>query len=357
MKIQWSAILGFTGACLFASLASAQVCQFTNSTLLGPYAFVANQFASVPINPPGTTGALSYAPFSNTTLGAFLSGINKGNQFSNIGVLTFDGSGNITAISASVLGSNSTPQLNTGSSAQVGTYVVRGDDCSVTITLTDPFVSLTSPPSTTFAGAILGNGNEIDINSFVTSTGGTSTTTSISNPTGPSAKFIRVQNRSFCSAASLQGLYGFVINTSTLSTTTSNASGATASTVLLNPATVVGYVVFDGVGSIKANPVSPATGTTSSATNVNTAQRALQFSGTYTVNPDCSGSMTISNASSLSSNGPSTGGPTVTPQSLIVNFVELGAASSGLSSFSQPSQLALSVSSANTLGVGYAIAQ
>jgi hypothetical protein len=342
----WIVKFGLAGVGAFASLASGQVCQFNSASLLGPYGFISSQFAAVPINPPGTTGVTTTSRFSNTSLGNFLNGVNSGTQFSSGGVLFFDGSGDITATSAS-----------TGATAQAGTYVIT-PDCSVTITLTDPFnpASFSASLPTSFVGVILGNGNEIDFTSFITSNNGASTVNVITG-TGLSAKLVRVQNRSFCSVANLQGLYGFMLNTTALATSTANASGTPVS---LNPANIAGYVVFDGAGTIRANPVNAPAGTTPTAMNATLLQLSVQFSGTYLVNADCSGSMTISNAASLASasSGSGSGGATITPQSFTINFVELGGGSLTVNPFSQAlPELALTVSNANIIGSGYAIAQ
>jgi hypothetical protein len=337
MKTHWTRILGMAAICLAGSLASAQVCQFNTSNLLGQYAFEANQFGSVPFNPPGTTGIVLPAPYSPTPLGNFLNGINSGRQFAVSGVVYFDGSGAITA----------TPSPTSTNAPQVGTYTINSD-CSVTVALNDAFGSPSTLP-TSFVGAILGNGDEIDFNNFVTTTGNTSVS-GLPNGAGPFFKLVKVQNRNFCSVSSLTGLYGFVLNTSTLPPSTAPTSGVIAAP---NPATVVGYLNFDGAGKIGASQVGAPSATTSTATNVNTLQRSLQYSGTYTVNVDCSGSMTISNAASLTG---ATGNTGTTAQSFTISFVELGGSGPTLSPFTLP-ELILTLSNSGMVGAGYAIAQ
>jgi hypothetical protein len=338
MKNYWIRIFGLAGVCLMGSLASAQVCQFNTSNLLGQYAFVANQFGSVPFNPPGTTGIVLPAPYSATPLGNFLGGVNSGRQFAVLGVLSFDGSGAITAASSPT----------TTNASPVGTYAINAD-CSVTVVLTDAFGSPSTLP-TTFVGAILGNDQEIDFNNFVTTIGSASVS-GLPNGTGPYFKLIKVQNRNFCSVSSLTGLYGFVLNTSTLPPSTTPSG--TVITTAPNPATVVGYLNFDGTGNIKASSAGAPTDTSSTAANVNTLQRSLQYSGTYTVNADCSGSMTISNATSIAG---ATGTNGTTAQSFTMSFVELGGSGPTLSPFTLP-ELVLTISNSGMVGAGYAIAQ
>jgi hypothetical protein len=338
MKIHWTRILGISAMCLAGSLASAQVCQFNTSNLLGQYAFVANQFGTVPFNPPGTSGIVLPTPFSPTPLGNFLSGINSGRQFAVSGLVYFDGSGAITA----------TPSPTATNAPQVGTYTINSD-CSVTVALNDAFGSPSNLP-TSFVGVILGNDEEIDFNNFVTTIGNTSVS-GLPNGTGPFFKLVKVQNRNFCSVSSLTGLYGFVLNTSSVPPATATPSaGATASPTA---ATVVGYLNFDGAGKIGASPVAAPADTTATATNVNTLQRSLQYGGTYSVNADCSGSMLISNGVSLTGAGGNTG---ATAQSFLISFVELGGSGPALSPFTLP-ELILTLSNNGTVGAGYAIAQ
>jgi len=93
---------------------------------------------------------------------------------------------------------------------------------------------------------------------------------------------------------------------------------------------------------------------------VYTVQPALQYTGTYTVNPDCTGTMTITNQSlaSAASSFQTIGNVTTGTQTFTVNFVELGMASSTLNpSFPQLPELDLTVSGSNLVGSGYAIAQ
>jgi hypothetical protein len=339
MKNYWTRIFGLASFCLMSSLASAQVCQFNTSNLLGQYAFVANQFGSVPFNPPGTTGIVLPSPYSPTPVGNFLSGIDSGRQFAVLGLVYFDGSGAITA----------TPSPTTTNASQIGTYTINSD-CSVTVVLNDAFGSPSNLP-TTFVGAILGNDQEIDFNNFVTTVGNAGIS-GLPNGTGPFFKLVKVQNRNFCSVSSLTGLYGFVVNTSTVPPSTVTPTSGIISSAP-NPATVVGYLNFDGSGKINANSAPAPTDKSSTAAGVNALQRSLQYSGTYTVNPDCTGSMAISNATSLAG---ATGNTGTTAQSFIISFVELGGSGPTLSPFTLP-ELILTISVNGTVGAGYAIAQ
>jgi hypothetical protein len=79
----------------------------------------------------------------------------------------------------------------------------------------------------------------------------------------------------------------------------------------VQPFTLIGSLVFDGNGNIVPNLASPSltstttTGSTGTASSSNTsavqsAYAMLRYGGTYTVNSDCSGTMTISNSAAVS---------------------------------------------------------
>jgi len=137
---------------------------------------------------------------SNTPIGNLISGLTNRNVFAATGRLFADGMGNWYA----------TPSLGTlAVNTLVGTYNVSAD-CSITMTLGDPFVTsaatggvittTTSIPanSLTLEGEIvsLGNANEIDL----VGTGPTAF--------GAMVKLTKTAQFSSCTNASLSGNYG-----------------------------------------------------------------------------------------------------------------------------------------------------
>jgi hypothetical protein len=344
MKISWTKMVGLGGLC-FGSLASAQMCQINNSNIFGSYVYVANQPTVISTTGSGTTGTggtgTSNTGFSTTTLGMLLSGIASGNQFADSGTIYFDGAGNIDAA----------PSPG-GTLMAVGTYTINAD-CSISVSLTDAFGTVTTPVK--LVGVILGGGAEIDLTSALNSTGtsgtGTTSGTTVQFGSGPVIKLTKVGNRTGCSTGNLQGLYGFVLNTmpvqnSTSGTGTGTGTGTTTTTNL--PSTQIGYITFNGAGGITANPAIPATTTTVTPTSL---QPELQFTGTYTVNSDCSGTMTIASGPTSTTSG------TSTTRSFTINFFEVSAGGTPFNPLPQLSGLALSVSNSNTVGWGYASQQ
>ena len=361
----------------------------------------------------GSTGTSSTGTYSNTSLGQLLSGISGGTQLALSGILTFDGAGNVLA--------SSTPG---GNVLQVGTFNVN-PDCTITLNLVDAFGS--SNASTALGGVVLGRGAEMDL-TVTTSSGpntgsgntgsgntgsgsgstgsGTSSpgtsgsgsgspgTTSAQSTSQLALKLTRVLNRNGCTDATLNGPYGFVLNavgvqtpatstgtgTGTGTGMTGNTGGSSPSTAAAQP-TILGEVAFDGAGNIVMPASAPipsstpfsASGTSSSSAALPTSLTSLEYTGTYSVNADCSGTMTISSSSAAltpgSSGSSGTGtttsgsGGSSTAESLTVSFVIAAAATSGapgvasVNQFVQSPELTLTFSDPSQTGWGYAIAQ
>jgi hypothetical protein len=192
-----------------------------------------------------------------------------------------------------------------------------------------------------------------------------------------------------CSNSNLVGLYGFVLNPMSVQTQTTSSTGTTGttgtgsttgtgttgtgttttgtstSTSSYQPTAIIGYLYFNGAGQIVSLSQFNGTSSTGSTTTGSTYS-ALQFTGTYTVNADCAGTMTISAANSSSTTGTtgtSTTGTTTTGttsttgtnETLNVNFVLTPATVN--SPFAQTPGLALSFSTTDESGSGYAVAQ
>src|SRR5580704_16559117 len=99
---------------------------------------------------------------------------------------------------------------------------------------------------------------------------------------GLTIRLVRVLYQNGCSNFNLNGMFGFVLNPSSMqtATTTTGTTGATATST--PPPALIGYLNFDGAGGIVAMPAIAAASSSASPT------LTLQYSGTYTVNPDCS---------------------------------------------------------------------
>src|SRR5205807_4317505 len=118
----------------------------------------------VPVTPPGTSGTIgSPAPFveSNTNLGNLLTGLVNPQVFASAGRVFADGMGNLYA----------SPTTGLMTNILAGTYNVN-TNCSITMTLSDPFAvnsgtqvtTTTTATSVTLAGFVSANGTEIAVN-------------------------------------------------------------------------------------------------------------------------------------------------------------------------------------------------
>jgi hypothetical protein len=278
----------FTIGCVAAfcgTFAAAQQvgCLATTSSVTGTYTYVATEMpmSGVAIAPPGTTtGSQTY---SNTPVGQFVSALNAGNPFSMAGVLYFDGAGHVNVSTAAAPLAASTP---------VGSYTVNSD-CTISVTLTDVFntatptagVTIPTFGSTTLVGLILGGGTELDLSLAQSPTSKTGNTPVVP---GEFASRLFVQLiRSFpygCSTQSLTGNYGLI------GTGFALASNGT------QPVTVFASVYFDGNGNIVAQPVASGSPLAS-----------FQYSGTYTVNTNCTGTASFTVPAVTTGTTPTTG--------------------------------------------------
>ncbi len=295
--------LGLTLALLMPAL-RAQSC-FGNGGVTGLYAFVGSRsvFAGVPVTAPGTSGAANTGStgsnsstgtgttttpiVSNTPVGQLIGGVAGSAPFALVGMIGADGAGNLVA----------TPSA-TGTSAQVGTYAVNSD-CTISVTLNDVFVGLpvtapgtsgatsTGSPSTgksatpatpvtvKLEGLVLDGGAEIDlVQTGTADTGAVITlrrallsfgTCTDQNVVGPFALIARAST-----TASSSGTSG------TNTGTTSGTNSSLAATSFL------GRFVANGTGEFVAD-----------ALGVQSPLQNLQLTGTYAVNPDCSGTATF----------------------------------------------------------------
>jgi hypothetical protein len=294
------AFLSFVVAGMVASMsASAQsvsTCVTGNSLIIGTYGFVLNAgalFSGVTTNPPGTTGAATFqalaanppgtsgsVTYSNTELGRLFGGLAGTSVGAVSGQLYFDGNGSIFA-SSTVGGPPST---------LVGTYTVNSD-CTLTVSLNDAFSTTARPPSISFTGLLANGGAEIDL---VPSSQMTPSSTGTSVPPTSFVQLVRVNLPTGCSASTLTGAYALV------------GSGLTSANATI---AFLARLRFDGNGNIVDDTVL----------GVTTPLASLQYTGTYTVNADCTGALTLSQK--LSATATTGGGKSATTTPFTVTFV------------------------------------
>jgi hypothetical protein len=345
MKLRWLTMLSFGCFSLLAvPLAQAQVCLLSNATLSGSYGFVASEAGAIPATTGTTTTSSGY---STTEIGSLLGAIAAGNQFSLSGILTFDGAGNISATSSPA----------GGTTQAAGSYSVN-PDCSVSVSLTDSFGANVNPVK--LAGIILQRGIEVDLTTVSnlnaqtvtapsTSSTATGTTTSTATGEGLTIKLVQLLFRNGCSIATLGGLYGFVMYPDQVQPDDDATDGTDTTTP--TPTTMIGYLFFNGAGGIIPQPTMP------NNSSIGSGYSSLAFTGTYTVNADCTGTMSVSSSSSSTSGLTSTAIPN---QTLTMGFVISPATFSGQAGNTSPGAfsggpvLNLSFSTSNASGWGYA---
>jgi len=240
---------------LCAKVGSAQSCQS------GAYGYYA--YSAIGFDDPGasTTSSTNANPaYSNTTLGQLLADIANVAPFAASGTLYLDGSGNIRASASARL---------------IGAYVVNSD-CTITVTLMDAFG--TNPTITTLQGIILARGSEIDLGVLQN----VSTSSSPVIGANQSHLLIRLFKplATYCNNGSLIGSYGLVGTGHRTVNVTTGSGTVTVPSQTRGAFHLIGRVQFDGNGNIL-----PQAATSSLS--------FLQFAGSCTINPDCTGTMTI----------------------------------------------------------------
>jgi hypothetical protein len=243
------------------------------------YAVGSGPLIPVAITPPGTVIG------SKTPIGNLIAGLSNPAVFSATGRLSADGLGNLFASSASL-----------GSPTLAGTYTVNAD-CSITMTLTDPFLTSGSGTGGTTTGASVSlvgtlvdvNSNEIDL----VSTG--------SSSAGAVVTLTKTTQFSSCTNASLSSNYG-VSGQGMYNATGGNGigigGGTTATGAFTSGVTgtlgtafsLLGRFVADGAG----NFIQDFAGTGSPV------QRSI--TGTYLVSPDCTGTGRFIDSAGVSRN-------------------------------------------------------
>lgn len=307
-------------AITFAPNALSQSCS-GDSELNGAYALLGTRsvFASVPVTPPGTNGSTSMGStgtpvVSSTPIGSLVGGVTGLSPFAVVGRVAADGAGNLFAAPSAT----STPQ-------QVGTYTVN-PDCTVTVTLNDVFVGISlTPPGTSGAssGNSMGTGNNTGSSSgngmspggSSSTSGNSATATPVSikleglilnqgaqidlvqagaSDTSAAVTLQKVFQFGGCTDATLTGAFGLISQItqtgSTSSGTGGSTTGNTAGNGSLTTTSFIGRLNADGAGMFTTDALASQSPLT-----------ALQLTGTYTVNPDCSGTAQFTDSSGTTS--------------------------------------------------------
>ena len=283
------------GALTIAPALQARTCS-GNADLLGGYGWVGSRPAAfVPATP------LAAINGSTTQIGALTAGAANSAAFASVGRVYLDGNGGIF--------STSTPLTTL---QQVGTYMVNSD-CTVSATLTDTFATpggagLTPvQASVTFEGVVVQNFNEVNLVQTGTAASGAVVT------------LRRAKQFNACGIDSLTGTFGLAASGVA---TVAPTPGATP---VATPFTLFGRINADGTGFLVQDSVGLASPLT---------QR--RYTGTYTVNQDCTGSATLVGPDTksrkidfviVSPGGPN---PTNATQSLVLSFTDPGVVGAGL---------------------------
>jgi hypothetical protein len=287
-------ILG--GALVIAPVLQARTCS-GNGDVIGGYGWIGSR--TVAFVPP-TTPVTSIVG-SSTQIGALAAGAANSGPFASVGRLYLDGNGFMFSSSTPL-----TPLL------QVGTYTVNSD-CTVSATFTDAFATpggagLTPiQASVTFEGVVVQNANELDL--VQTGTGST----------GAIITLRKTKQFNACGNDSLSGTFGLA------GSGVATAAATPGATPVSTPFNLFGRINADGQGFL----VQDSFGLASPLT-----QR--RFTGTYLVNPDCTGSATLVGSDSktrkidfviVSPGGPNANNVT---QALAFTFTDSGVVGSGL---------------------------
>jgi hypothetical protein len=156
--------------------------------------------------------------------------------------------------------------------------------------LSDVFSTAAHPTPVTFTGFLANGGTEIDLVPTAQMPAG--------NTVPPAAllQLARINAQTTCSASSLTGPYALI------------GSGFTSANA---HASFLARIRFDGNGKVVDDTVL----------GQNTPLAAFQYTGTYIVNADCTGSLTLSQKIASTTTPPATGGATTTTPPITIWFV------------------------------------
>jgi hypothetical protein len=288
---------GFTGSRSGFYLLGATAAGANSPTGLGP-------MIPVPVQPAGTAGntgttgtVTTSATFvgSNTAIGNLLTGLGNPNVFSSVGRVFADGMGNLYA----------SPTTGLMSNVLAGSYNVT-TSCSITMTLTDPFLTSSTAGAVTNTGA--GTGNSFTLNGYVTGTGNE---LDMYGSNGAVVTFLKTSQGGNCNNSSLSGTFtatgqGFYTASAGNGLTTMGSTGGTTGTTTGVGTTTTGPMAACMIGTTASTgtgtSVSSGTGT-STGTGTGTGQTAA-----------CTGAFTSGATGTLG-----------TPFTLLARFVADGA--------------------------------
>ena len=287
------------GALALAPALYARTCT-GNADVIGGYGYTASraaEFVPAPTAPPVTPIAGSV-----TAIGGFVSGAANSIAFASVGRLFLDGNGGIF--------SSATPGATL---TQVGTYTVNGD-CTASATFIDAFATpggagLTPIQATvTFEGVVVQNTNEIDL----VQTGAAA---------GTQVTLKKARQFLGCSNDGLTGTFGLAA--AGVATVPSATAGGTPTSTAFS---LYGRMNLDGQGNLVSDSVSASS-----------PLSKRQITGTYLVNPDCTGAATLTSADGKSRK---------------VNFVIVSPTGAG-----QSQALLMSFGDSGVVGSGFALQQ
>jgi hypothetical protein len=287
-----SGVLLLTGMIsLMGSLNAQTTCAGTQD-FSGPYVFTASRLAFFPASttPPGTTttGPVfvpqpTAAPgttgeYSMTAIGRLIGNSSNASPFSGVGRVYADGAGVLYA-------QRGTEPAN----IRIGTYTVT-TECQISMTISDVFATdanAANRPAVTYVGALTDRGGEATL---AQTTQGAGTLISFSRP------FLAAG----CSQSSLGGRYG-ISGIGVMYTPMTNAPPGTTNPGTTTPGTTNPGTTTPGTTAAPApgqtSPLVFASTFTADAGVVGSALSASTGSGgSYTVNPDCTGSLTLISA-------------------------------------------------------------
>ncbi len=283
------------GALAIAPALQARTCS-GNADLLGGFGWSGSRaVAFVPATPVTAING------STTQIGALTAGAANSAAFASVGRVYLDGAGGIFSTSTPL-----TPLL------QVGTYAVNSD-CTVSATLTDAFATpggagLTPiQASVAFEGFVVQNFNEIDL----VQTGAAAS--------GAVVTLRKVKQFNSCGIDSLTGTFGLAASG------VATAAPTPGATPVATPFNLFGRINADGTGFLVQDSVGLASPLT---------QR--QYTGTYTVNQDCTGSAILVGPDTKSRKidfvvvTPGGPNPTNATKALAFSFTDPGVVGAGL---------------------------
>ena len=269
-------------AILCAGIGSAQTCQVREKNLLSKGVTVGGyySFSAIGNGLPGsllTAGTSGASTFTDSGVGQLLSGVASAEPFASSGMLFFDSLGNILA----------NPTAQSGGTILVGTYVVSSSDCTITVSLNDAFgpngfATNLQGSTTSLQGVVVLDGSEIDLGVLQNISPDMGSTSMGLYASNTFVKLVRQKSPS-CSTDNLVGSYALIGTGSRVAAVAVGAgSGTIPAAQTEAPFFLFALVQFDGSGGVLAGLPS--------------ALSFLQFAGSYTLNPDCTGTMSLNNA-------------------------------------------------------------